>query len=235
MYSTVLYIQYINFPLPLPTVLWWTTPSQIQISRQWHKSVRTLSERRSRSRPKSVILPLLTVNSERMIFKALLTPITKRHVENKLLLVYPLHLFRIIVDVDRYSEFLPLCSHSQVLRKFANDRVFEAALTVGLAPFFQETYVSRVTINPEDLTVQARSVQSKLFDSLNSQWRIRKIDGEPKNQCLVDFEVEITASDPIIIQALDRVLEQVAGQQVRAFEKRCGELPIPEDLRNWKQ
>ena len=39
-------------------------------------------------------------------------------------------------------------------------------------------------------------------------------------------------SDPIIVAVLDQVLQDVAGRQVDAFEKRCEELPLPKDLIN---
>ena len=42
----------------------------------------------------------------------------------------------------------------------------------------------------------------------------------------VEFEVEISVSDPIITLALDGSLGQVAKQQVAAFEKRCLDIPF---------
>jgi hypothetical protein len=46
-------------------------------------------------------------------------------------------------------------------------------------------------------------------------------------QTLLD---RMTVSDPVIVAVLDRVLKAVAGRQVEAFEKRCGELPLPVGL-----
>jgi hypothetical protein len=40
----------------------------------------------------------------------------------------------------------------------------------------------------------------------------------------------MTVSDPVIVAVLDQVLQGVAGRQIEAFEKRCGELPLPVDL-----
>lgn len=37
-------------------------------------------------------------------------------------------------------------------------------------------------------------------------------------------------SDSVIVTVLDRVLQEVASRQVEAFEKRCEELQVPEDL-----
>jgi hypothetical protein len=39
----------------------------------------------------------------------------------------------------------------------------------------------------------------------------------------------MTVSDPVIVAVLDQVLQQVAGRQIEAFEKRC-ELPLPVGL-----
>ena len=137
---------------------------------------------------------------------------------------------------------------------------------------FGEEYVSRVTVIPETLTINATSVESKLFDSLSSSWTLQQVpatvynnknddshdissydmslstnDENDKNaannintthnindidniSCLVDFKVELSVSDPIIIATLDQILEKVASKQVVAFEQRCHDMPIPHDI-----
>ena len=169
-----------------------------------------------------------------MILRGFLSPVTKRHVEKKILPTHPLHLFRIIQDVDRYSEFLPLCTYSQVNKKLAQG--FEATLTVGLPPLFTETYRSKVSVIPDLLIVETQSLDGKYFDSLSSRWKLepRVHDGSPL-QCSVNFCVEITASDPVIVSTLDQVLAKIAGEQVRAFHQRCLQIPIPDDLKQASQ
>ena len=44
--------------------------------------------------------------------------------------------------------------------------------------------------------------------------------------CDVEFEVEMRVSDPIIVGVLSQVLEEVAGRQVAAFERRCAEVAM---------
>ena len=163
------------------------------------------------------------------MWKPFFSTVTKRHVERKILRTPPRHLFQIINNVDAYSEFLPLCTHSKVLKKFNGGRQYEAALTVGLPPLFTENYVSRVSADPETLTVQAKSIESTLFESLDSKWILKAVDSN-EHLCDVHFEVEMSVSNPVIVNALDQVLEQVAGKQVAAFEKRCQEVPqLPQD------
>ena len=167
-----------------------------------------------------------------MILRGFLSPVTKRHVEKKILPTHPLHLFRIIQDVDRYAEFLPLCTYSKVNKKLP--RGFEATLTVGLPPLFTETYRSHVTVNPDQLLVETKSLDGKYFDSLSSRWKLEASSSSSNSDahyCNVDFCVEITASDPVIVSTLDQVLAKIAGDQVRAFDQRCRQIPLPNDLK----
>jgi hypothetical protein len=46
-------------------------------------------------------------------------------------------------------------------------------------------------------------------------------------QMLLD---RMTVSDPVIVAVLDKVLQAVAARELKAFEKRCSELPLPVDL-----
>ena len=216
-------------------------------------------------------LPNLTSNATKAV--------TKVHTERKVLQnILPLHLFRIIQDVDKYSEFLPFCTYSKILQKYgsydtstSDGRLFFGKLHVGIPPMFGEEYVSRVTVIPETLTINATSVESKLFDSLSSSWTLQQVPATVYNNnnndssnidsydmglsvndendsmtpntthninsidnisCLVDFKVELSVSDPIIIATLDSILEKVASKQVVAFEQRCHDIPIPHDILN---
>ena len=175
------------------------------------------------------------------------------YVEKRVLRTSPMHLLNIISDVDSYSQFLPQCTHSQILRRSNCGTMFDATLTVGLPPLLSEEYVSRVKVDTEAMTVEARSIRSSLFDSLKSRWKLRPVPASREQRkesrrgvnslsdatssslnggndesnkteqeyCDVEFEVEIKASNPLIVGTLDKVLEEVAGKQVAAFEKRC--------------
>ena len=145
---------------------------------------------------------------------------------------------------------------------------FDASLKIGFGQngfMFQEEYVSRVTKNIQKVKhennthdndllewiVTAKSIKSKLFNNLNSSWKLTRVPFEgvssvipnlindhgsassPKNRydfmTNVEFEVEIFVSNPIISTTLDVSLEEVAKQQVAAFEKRCYEIPFVEE------
>ena len=98
----------------------------------------------------------------------------------------------------------------------------------------EERYVSRVRMIPANdtnpiWTVEAKSIQSNLFDSLKSKWQLSLIEDDVSLRqfsCNVNFEVEIQVSNPLISFTLDRVLKDVANAQVGAFEKRCRAVPF---------
>ena len=128
----------------------------------------------------------------------------------------------------------------------------------------EERYISRVrkispTINivntnhngivPMIWTVEAKSIQSKLFDSLKSRWQLtlinidrniqyydRGVDNQKDttnsdipsslSSCSVNFEVEVQVSNPLVSLMLDQVLKDVAKKQVDAFERRGLEIPF---------
>lgn len=106
----------------------------------------------------------------------------------------------------------------------------------GLGTLMEERYVSRVRMIPADSdengqqywTVEAKSIQSQLFDSLKSRWRLNlaEIEQSTRVSCNVNFDVEIEVSNPLISFTLGKVLKDVARKQVDAFEKRCRDIPF---------
>jgi ribosome-associated toxin RatA of RatAB toxin-antitoxin module len=126
-----------------------------------------------------------------MILKSILSPVTKRHVQQKILKTHPLHLFRIIQNVDDYMNFLPLCSYSKIIRQSPDGRSFDGKLIVGKQPLFSEEYISRVTVIPETLTIETESIESQRVDSLKSKWSLTEIEMPNEEiQCHVDFQLE---------------------------------------------
>eukprot|EP00571_Detonula_confervacea_P007682 CAMPEP_0172324804 /NCGR_PEP_ID=MMETSP1058-20130122/52396_1 /TAXON_ID=83371 /ORGANISM="Detonula confervacea, Strain CCMP 353" /LENGTH=183 /DNA_ID=CAMNT_0013041197 /DNA_START=224 /DNA_END=776 /DNA_ORIENTATION=- len=133
--------------------------------------------------------------------------------------------------------------------------MYDAVLRVGLpgllpslsmssSSLLEERYISRVRmISPADddgdasklmWAVEAKSIQSQLFDSLKSRWQLTFVENDVRSNnnssegsdnmmhsnntsCNVNFEVEIQVSNPLIGFTLDKVLEDVAKKQVEAF------------------
>jgi ribosome-associated toxin RatA of RatAB toxin-antitoxin module len=142
--------------------------------------------------------------------------------------------------------------------------MMDAVLRVGfplgsssaLGTVLEERYVSRVRMIPPNRggkdsdeqvwIVEAKSIQSNLFVSLKSRWRLSLVShhlcntfsiddaGNSKvsehsphhTSCNVKFDIEIQVSNPLISFTLDTVLKDVARKQVDAFERRCRDEPF---------
>lgn len=109
-------------------------------------------------------------------------------------------LYKIIADVESYSNFVPYCAGSRILEsKVSQDgiTVMEAELTVGFLAF-RESYVSTVTCKPhESVEVssfrldlpcheplmpcawQAKASSTPLFKSLTTIWRLQPVARPP--------------------------------------------------------
>jgi ribosome-associated toxin RatA of RatAB toxin-antitoxin module len=190
-----------------------------------------------------------------------IAPTTHSHTHQSILInIHPRHLYQIVNNVDRYKDFLPYCQESKILQFSQCGTMMDAVLRVGIPglslsssdssnSLLEERYVSRVRMIPADddisgvWIVEAKSIQSNLFDSLKSRWQLSFMeqhdndcdDGQLLQQtgglgrsCSVNFEVEIQVSNPFISFTLDRVLKTVAKAQVRAFEERCRSISFDE-------
>ena len=140
----------------------------------------------------------------------------------------PDKLFQVVADVAKYSEFVPFCAASRVLKKHGPKK-FEAELEIGFK-VFSERYVSEVTLE-EDLdtkkkTVTATAVPPKyddgLFTRLVSTWRFEP--GPDENTTKVQFEIDFKVNSVVHSQVVSLVFEEVSRLQIGAFETRCDKL-----------
>ncbi len=180
-------------------------------------------------------------------FRSMSSNVRKSHTVNKVVKTSPHHLYSVVTDVNAYQQFLPFCKSSRILRRSPCESQFDASLKVGISDFpplnvIEEEYISRVKHferkgenGKQEWIVEANSIRSNLFYDLKSSWILSEIEkpiesiikegtntsNSPATWTKVEFKVEMTVADPIIIAALDQVLKGVAIQQVDAFEKRC--------------
>ena len=210
--------------------------------------------------------------------RSITTTTTHKHTHQTTLNnIHPQHLYQIINNVDQYYSFLPYCNESKILQTSNCGTMYDAVLKVGFSlpsssllpgssssssSLLEERYVSRVKMTPpltdgdSDMkpiwVVEAKSIQSQLFDSLKSRWQLSIADDNTQSgsidqqqrrtnnvnsqvgtnklqstitSCDVNFEVEIQVSNPLISFTLSQVLKDVAKKQVDAFEKRCIDVP----------
>jgi ribosome-associated toxin RatA of RatAB toxin-antitoxin module len=180
------------------------------------------------------------------------TATRRAHRERRLVGYAPEQLFGVVADVARYSEFVPWCRRSVVLRSSPDGKEMEAELEVGFQAL-SERYVSRVrlqrppavaagaaagtatpttttttTPTPPLAVVEATTSRSMLFEHLASTWALRP--GPQPGTTWLSFAVEFGFASPAHRHVADLFFDQVVRRMVAAFEGRCCELYGPSVL-----
>ena len=127
-------------------------------------------------------------------------------------------LYEIVVDVERYDEFLPWCVASRI-RERRDDGTLIADLSIGYGSL-REKFTSYVKADPEALTV-ATSQHSGPFRHMQSRW---SLEAEEQGGTKVSFEIEFQFRSILLEKLIGAVFEAAARKMISAFKKRADQL-----------
>jgi coenzyme Q-binding protein COQ10 len=131
--------------------------------------------------------------------------------------------FDVVADVSSYSEFLPYCRHSAIVRRHSECK-FDAEMVVGFG-LVEERYTSNVTLRRHREVCAAVS-DSHLFHYLINTWtfaparrRHDAVDG-----CFVQFSVDFAFRSELLRRLTELVFDEVHRHMLKAFALRCDQL-----------
>ena len=129
-------------------------------------------------------------------------------------------LINMILDIEKYPEFVPWCLKGKIHRKEEMDDMIEmeADLTVG-KKFINQTYKSHVTYYKEKDKIIVNNIGGPL-KHLKNEWKIREINNQSEVSFEIDFEIKNIVYNMIMTKSCDQGLKNIAD----AFEKRAIEL-----------
>ena len=126
-------------------------------------------------------------------------------------------LIEMVLDIEKYPEFVPWCLKGKVHR--VNDlkdiKEIEADLTVG-KKFLNQTYKSHVSYYKEKDKIVVSNIGGPL-NYLKNTWIIREINNQSEVNFSIDFEIKNIIYNIIMKKSFDQGLEKIAN----AFEKRA--------------
>jgi coenzyme Q-binding protein COQ10 len=132
--------------------------------------------------------------------------------------------FAIASDVAHYRYFLPLVKRSvvrNVTELSDGRRTFDGELTVAYKKLsIEEVMVSRVTVDPANLTVTAESSQGPV-KRLVAEW---KIVATSENRCDINFSVDYELKSRTLQFVLSGMFDMAVRRVMTAFEERAREL-----------
>ena len=129
-------------------------------------------------------------------------------------------LINMILDIEKYPEFVPWCLNGKIHRKDdLKDMIeMEADLTVG-KKFLNQTYKSHVTYYKEKDKIIVSNIGGPL-KHLKNEWEIREINSQSEVSFTIDFEIKNVFYNMIMKKSFDQGLRNIAN----AFEKRAIQL-----------
>ncbi|MBF0096141.1 MAG: type II toxin-antitoxin system RatA family toxin [Magnetococcales bacterium] len=118
-------------------------------------------------------------------------------------------MYHLVVDVERYPDFLPWCVKSRVLER--NENQFLAELTVAFKGI-RESFQTLDILTPEH-KVEV-NLRSGPFRYLASTWTFTPLDPQ---RTRIDFFIDFTFQSRMKEMLLGPVFTQISKQMVNAF------------------
>lgn len=128
----------------------------------------------------------------------------------------PDQLYDLVVDIEKYPEFLPWCAAVRVLSR--SEKEILADLSVGYK-IFRENFRSRVHLIPKT-RIDAEYVTGP-FHHLNNQWVFKEVPGLGTN---INFYIDFEFRNSFFQSAVQIVFEGAFNQMLTSFEKRAHQL-----------
>lgn len=125
-------------------------------------------------------------------------------------------MYDLVVDIERYPEFLNWCSDARILERSENEVV--ASIEIR----FKGLHRSFTTRNHMD---SGRSVRIELVDgpfrTLNGIWNFIELDADSSK---IELDLEFDFSTRFLDRIVGPVFSQIAHRQLDAFQRRAAQV-----------
>ena len=135
-------------------------------------------------------------------------------VQKSVLLAYSAHeMYSLVIDVERYREFLPWCARAEVLER--RDDGMTARLHLAYAGL-RHAFTTR-NAHVTDSTVTITLVDGP-FSLLDGTWRFKPLT---EQACKIEFDLRYAFAGAALEAVLSPVFGRIANTFVDAFVKRA--------------
>ena len=129
-------------------------------------------------------------------------------------------LIDLVLDIEKYPEFVPFCVDAKVYEKKDKDNflLIVADLTIGKGPF-KDTYKSDVKYNKKEDSIFVTNLDGPL-KHLENTWYFNEKNNITEVSFEVDFELKNEFLNIVMTKSFQFALDKIA----EAFQKRAEEL-----------
>jgi coenzyme Q-binding protein COQ10 len=135
------------------------------------------------------------------------------HSETRIVPYSAEQLFDLVMDIEKYPEFLPWCLGARVNTKSKND--LDADVLIGYK-MFREKFSSRVHFTrPKEIEVEYLKGPMR---HLHNKWVFKDLK---EGQCKVDFYVDFTLTSKLLENFVEQFFQKALVKMINAFELRA--------------
>ena len=129
-------------------------------------------------------------------------------------------LIDLVLDIEKYPEFVPFCVDAKVYEKKdkGNLLLIVAELTIGKGPF-KDTYKSDVKYNKKEDSIFVTNLDGPL-KHLENTWHFKEKNNITEVSFEVDFELKNEFLNIVMTKSFQFALDKIAD----AFQKRAEDL-----------
>ena len=138
----------------------------------------------------------------------------------KLIKCKKVQLIDLVLDIEKYPEFVPFCVDAQIHEKKEKDSslLIIADLTIGKGPF-KDTYKSDVKYNIKEDSIFVTNLDGPL-KHLENTWHFKEKNNITEVSFEVDFELKNEFLNIVMTKSFQFALEKIS----EAFQKRAEDL-----------
>ena len=138
------------------------------------------------------------------------------HAEKKILPYTSEQMYHLVLDVERYPDFLPWCLACDIISQ--EDGVLYANLVIGYK-VFREWFKCKVSFHPSS-SIRVEYINGPLR-YLSNTWNFRSL---ANGGCEIDFYVDFEFKNPIFQRLMGVFFNEIVKRMVKAFEDRAVQL-----------
>ena len=127
-------------------------------------------------------------------------------------------LYKIVLDIEKYPEFIPWCNKIIIKSKSKNELI--ADMIISYKYFLPQAFTSHVYFNSNKLLINTNYVDGPLND-LKTKWYFEKLE-ENKTKVLFSIEFEF---QQFLHQKLSEIFfNLIENRMIDSFKKRADEI-----------
>ncbi len=129
-------------------------------------------------------------------------------------------MYGVVADIERYPEFLPLCTGLRVLSRSARHETGGEELTARMSIGYKaiaESFTTRVVLKPDQPAIDVNYLDGP-FKRLVNHWKFHD-SGERRSE--IDFYIDYEFRSAFLAVVMGSMFEQAFRRFSQAFEERA--------------